>query len=95
MNLLFILDVNAVPVFRDDYIYDEETLAFYKEHQTPQKWNVARETCRKEGAVLAVPNSKAQASVILAVVDQGTPLIWTGIHDQFKEGTFVSVEGES
>ena len=86
-----------------DYIFYPEVQQAYKFYKTPQKWFDARETCRKEGANLAMPKNAAEASVLKKIFEEYPTSVLEGVerpdfcllgfHDIFREGEFVDDEG--
>lgn len=87
---------------RDDY-HDFFPLGSYKLHKRAVTWADARNICREEGAHLAIINSKAEATVLSAMMSQMGQVrgashqdrIFLGIHDQFREGDWVTVLDDS
>ncbi|XP_076643572.1 C-type mannose receptor 2-like [Halictus rubicundus] len=87
---------------RDDY-YDLFPIGSYKLHARAVTWADARNICREEGAHLAIINSKAEAKVLSTLLSQmghvrnatAQDTSFLGIHDQFKEGEWVTVLDDS
>ncbi|XP_063228300.1 uncharacterized protein LOC134534131 [Bacillus rossius redtenbacheri] len=73
----------------------------YRFHGRGAPWLIARDTCAREGAHLAVPNSPQEARLLAAMYSRhgksGTSYdnqIWVGVSDLEEEGSFVTVLGE-
>nr|XP_021181374.2 C-type mannose receptor 2 [Helicoverpa armigera] len=86
----------AVPFFREDYTYVEETQSFYKFHSA-LPWSEAKRTCELEGAVLLHPEDNAEAQVAQTIWKKASSSYWMylGITDAISEGTFVTVDGKN
>ncbi|XP_069675501.1 hemolymph lipopolysaccharide-binding protein-like [Periplaneta americana] len=77
-------------------------LGYYKFHPITVDWNVARETCMKEGAHLLVLNSEKEFQAVKKIWDRQPKLTndWTndylqvGLTDHETEGQFYSIFGE-
>ncbi|XP_077295203.1 macrophage mannose receptor 1-like [Arctopsyche grandis] len=87
--------IKQPPLFRNDYNYSKELKLYYKEHKLYKNWADAVFTCTSEGASLFVPKSAEQILHLMESVSDGTNHIWVGIHDQFAEGIFVTINGAS
>lgn len=85
--------IAVAPVFRSDYKYDQRTRSFYKEHKIRDSWSEALKTCHAEGAKLAVPETKLEATVLTEFFSPDTVDVWLALHDMFAEGVFVKHYG--
>lgn len=75
----------------------------YKFHRAPQLWSDARDTCRREGANLAMPKNETEAVVLKKIFDKYPASTLQGVldpdyfllnfHDMFKEGEYVTDKG--
>ncbi|KAK7867904.1 hypothetical protein R5R35_002827 [Gryllus longicercus] len=74
-------------------------LGHYKVHLTPVTWFEAKATCEREGAYLAVINSKEEANMVANFhIQYNIPHellgIRVGFHDLLVEGTYYTVLGQ-
>ncbi|XP_067002328.2 hemolymph lipopolysaccharide-binding protein [Anabrus simplex] len=75
----------------------------YKFNSTAVPWETARKTCSDEGGHLAVIRSKQQQDFLKALFARHpsiekttwTGAAWLGFTDQYSEGDFITVLGES
>ena len=71
-------------------------------HTKPKNWFEARDTCYEEGGHLLIPNSENEAAVIRNKWRKAPKLFddwrngcaYVGIHDQIKEGEFITIFGK-
>ncbi|XP_069691016.1 hemolymph lipopolysaccharide-binding protein-like [Periplaneta americana] len=78
-------------------------LGYYKFHATPKNWFQARKICIQEGADLAVLNSETEARSLILIWREYPKIFddwkednaFIGIHDNYKEGEFVTVLNQS
>ncbi|XP_076235829.1 uncharacterized protein LOC143180171 [Calliopsis andreniformis] len=71
-------------------------IGVHKLYKQRSKWNAARKTCQKDGAELAVLNSLAEETMLIAMMRQSdVATAWVGVHDLFEEGDWVTITGES
>ncbi|XP_049773498.1 hemolymph lipopolysaccharide-binding protein-like [Schistocerca cancellata] len=71
-------------------------VGYYKLHTAKTNWENARRTCAKEGAHLAIVNSKAEENAIREVMRAHSTEkfdAFIGFHDMFKEGEYLTVLG--
>ncbi|KAJ8681262.1 hypothetical protein QAD02_017049 [Eretmocerus hayati] len=83
----------------DDYCYIKD-IGVYKLHTDLANWNEAREICKKEGAHLAILNSRREAELLGDMFknsdlknkgpQQGNG-VFIGFHDLYQEGKFVTI----
>uniref|UniRef100_A0A2A4JYM9 C-type lectin domain-containing protein n=1 Tax=Heliothis virescens TaxID=7102 RepID=A0A2A4JYM9_HELVI len=88
----------AVPFFRKDYTYVEETQAFYKFHSTALSRSEAKRTCALEGTSLFFPENDAEADTALKIRREDHPStdsMILDITDIVSEGTFVTGDGRN
>ncbi|XP_054001325.1 hemolymph lipopolysaccharide-binding protein-like [Hylaeus anthracinus] len=82
-------------VHRDDYVVAAGVGA-HKLHRRRLTWNHARRSCAYEGGRLAVINSEREEKLLIDWMKrEGFDRAWVGIHDQFEEGLWVTVGGET
>ncbi|XP_044738497.1 hemolymph lipopolysaccharide-binding protein-like [Chrysoperla carnea] len=78
---------------------------YYKLHTTPQCWANARSICDAEGAHLAIINSQSEANFLVNLmnqyysqnymrVNQYNNELLIGFHDLYRDGEYVTVEGQ-
>lgn len=80
---------------RDDYTI-RPGIGVHKMHKRKVNWNRARKSCMDEGANLAILNSKLEETTLLTWMrSEGVERVWLGVHDQFEEGDWVILSGES
>lgn len=80
---------------RDDYTI-RPGIGVHKLHKRKVNWNKARKSCMDEGANLAILNSKLEETTLLTWMrSEGVERVWLGVHDQFEEGDWVILSGES
>ena len=69
-------------------------LGYYKIHNLSKTWFEARNICEEEGAHLYVFKTKEEAEAVNELLKKhgktGTAY-WIGVHDQFKEGNYVTL----
>lgn len=59
-------------------------------------WNSARKFCSDDGGHLAIINSDAEEQVLINLMKESNITIaWLGAHDLYKEGEWVTIDGES
>ncbi|KAK7789757.1 hypothetical protein R5R35_005176 [Gryllus longicercus] len=74
----------------------------YRLHARPRSWEEARKTCEREGAQLAVPNSRTEALALMDIHNRCPRLLPThfndyqylGVHDLYSEGDWETVVGD-
>ncbi|XP_043249692.1 hemolymph lipopolysaccharide-binding protein-like isoform X1 [Colletes gigas] len=79
---------------RDDY---EITVGIgaHKLHRRNVTWNQARKSCKAEGGQLAVINSESEERLFLNWMQkENSGRVWLGIHDQFEEGDWITLNEE-
>ena len=68
----------------------------HKLHKRKLTWDKARKSCLEEGAQLAILNSNEEETVLTRWMrTENVDLVWVGVHDQFEEGDWVTLTGES
>ncbi|XP_021937022.1 hemolymph lipopolysaccharide-binding protein-like isoform X2 [Zootermopsis nevadensis] len=78
-------------------------LGYYKFHTSGKNWREARQICEQEGAHLLILNSEEEAGVIRSFWRRHPKLFdgwrnscaYIGIHDEFVEGEYITLFGES
>ncbi|GLG94149.1 Hemolymph lipopolysaccharide-binding protein [Gryllus bimaculatus] len=73
----------------------------YRLHARPRSWEEARKACEREGAQLAVPNSRTEALALMDIHNRCPRLLPThfndyqylGVHDLYSEGDWETVVG--
>ncbi|KAJ9587938.1 hypothetical protein L9F63_018641 [Diploptera punctata] len=70
-------------------------LGYYKVHDENKPWKGAEETCRQEGTHLLIINSEFEHQATKSMINRRDTAHWIGIHDQYKEGQFVTVLNET
>ncbi|KAJ8681206.1 hypothetical protein QAD02_016993 [Eretmocerus hayati] len=76
----------------------------YKLYTNLTTWNEARESCKKEGAHLAIINSRKEAellrdmftnSTLMKTPDFNKVRVLIGFHDMYRDGNFVTLFDDS
>ncbi|XP_076223817.1 hemolymph lipopolysaccharide-binding protein-like [Nomia melanderi] len=89
------LDNQAGPHAKVGYIITHGVGA-HKLYPKKIKWNAARQACLNDGGHLAVVNSLAEERVLVNLLQSANFVeAWVGIHDQFEEGDWITLSGES
>ncbi|PSN48137.1 hypothetical protein C0J52_23765 [Blattella germanica] len=75
-------------------------LGYYRLHgmDSRKNWRDAQKVCEQEGSHLLVINSVKEEEVIRNLIEQGHTtgrLHWVGVHDQYREGRYVTVCNDS
>lgn len=75
----------------------------YKFHKNPQNWTDARNTCRREHAILAMPDNENEVSLLVELLNtypastlknvKRPEFVLLGFHDIFKKGDYVTDQG--
>ena len=94
-------NVSAPPVRRGDYQFFPRQ-GFFKMHIEAMNWFEARDTCYLEGGHLVIVNSEEEAAIIRTLWRKHPKILdgwrnscaYVGIHDQVKEGEFITVHGK-
>ena len=80
---------------RDDYVVTVG-MGAHKLHKRRMKWNQARKSCMDEGGQLAIINSVEEEALLLNWAKrEKVESTWLGVHDQFEEGDWVTLTGET
>ncbi|GLG94150.1 Hemolymph lipopolysaccharide-binding protein [Gryllus bimaculatus] len=74
----------------------------YRLHARPRSWEEARKACEREGAQLAVPNSRTEALALMDIHNRCPRLLpshfndyqYLGVHDLYSEGDWETVVGD-
>ena len=68
-------------------------LGYYKYHQHRVNWQKAVDICAQEGAHLLILNSEKEERAVISFVNtyRSHFYTWTGVHDQYEEGTYVTI----
>ena len=68
-------------------------LGFYNYHQNYVNWQEAVDVCAQEGGHLLIINSEQERVAITALVNRYSTMldIWTGVHDHYQEGHYVTI----
>ena len=66
-------------------------LGYYKVHDENKSWKNADEICRQEGTHLLIINSEFEHQATKSMINRRDTAHWIGIHDQYKEGQYVTV----
>lgn len=90
-----------VQFYRKDYTYIQDFDAFYKVHWNVSGsfWKDAFLACGNEGATLFFPKARREWTVVKNLTDKmkenmNVKEIFVGLHDEFKLGEFLTVDGE-
>ncbi|XP_076643430.1 hemolymph lipopolysaccharide-binding protein-like isoform X12 [Halictus rubicundus] len=79
---------------RNDYTYTPGVGA-HKFFKQAKSWNAARDACVRDGAQLVVINSNAEEALLRRLKSNNSVnSVWTGVHDYFQRGSWVTVVGE-
>ncbi|CAK1601911.1 unnamed protein product [Parnassius mnemosyne] len=81
-----------------DYMWAQTFKTFYRLHDLATNWEQARQICEAEGTSLLVPGSLEEMEnlkLLISNMKSRYTAIFIGIHDQFSEGDFVTIRGET
>ena len=88
----------SIPTSQQEILYLEgyeflPPLGFYKYHQNRFNWQEAVDVCAQEGGHLLILNSEQERVAITALVNRYRSKfnIWTGVHDQYQEGNYITI----
>ena len=82
-------------VQRDDYVVTVG-IGAHKLNKRKVKWDEARKACMAEGGQLAILNSVKEEKMLVDWMNrENVDTTWLGVHDQFTEGDWVTLTGES
>ena len=85
----------ASHVQRDDYVVTVG-IGAHKLNKRKVKWDKARKACMAEGGQLAILNSVKEEKILVDWMNrENINSAWLGVHDQFTEGDWVTLTGES
>lgn len=72
-------------------------VGFYKHYLSPTPYSIAEKRCNEDGGYLAVPKTYEEAHILIRMYDNYLEVkeSLVGITDAAKEGTFLTVTGES
>ena len=80
---------------RDDYVVTVG-IGAHKLNKRKVKWDEARKACMAEGGQLAILNSVEEERMVVNWMNrENVDTAWVGVHDQFTEGDWVTLTGES
>ena len=66
-------------------------LGYYKVHDENKSWKNVDEIYRQEGTHLLIINSEFEHLVAKSMMNKQDTHHWIGVHDQYKEGQYVTV----
>ena len=66
------------------------SIGYYKFSQYTAAWQQAVNACAAEGAHLLILNSEQEAKDLIQINPE-LYAIWTGVHDQYQEGHYVTL----
>ena len=69
-------------------------LGYYKIHKESKTWYESEKICMQEGAHLYVFRTKQETEAVQALFEKNhitKAPYWIGVHDQFKEGNYVTI----
>ena len=80
---------------KDDYVITKG-MGAHKLIQRKLNWDEARRACMAEGGQLAIINSFEEEKLLVNwMKGKDVSTAWLGVHDQFTEGDWVTLTGES
>ncbi|XP_059056932.1 macrophage mannose receptor 1-like [Achroia grisella] len=95
--LLYHTSVAGRKIFRFDYTYSSDIDGWWKLHNIPITWDLARQQCLAEGAVLLSPLNEhyVMAMEMIMATSNGSIQrgIYSGVHATYSKGVYTSIEG--